>query len=630
MPTNDYDVFRRSVKELLSNNNQYVVPSYQRNYAWTIDNAVQLLNDLIEAADEAESPTTNLLGAIVIKEEPNSPESEIVDGQQRLATLSLIFCAIRTYIYKFNDLKLTGIQPTKDKAIKTLDNFLKVKNNTRITLGGLDQELFRDIITNNDSDYKTFCKNMRDQYQLGKKRISESHALMIKNYLMLCERIDGWAQKFHFDQLKESKNIEGFNAAMIELTEHVDNMTERNHFAHIRVHETYVAYKIFSTFNSLGQQLLQADLIKSELLKLTKKNNTEYKFVERTWQKIFDERLEDPDIFLYESLSSRHPTGKVKKISISMSNLYRIIQSEYKSSESVRSFVVDLNIDSKHLKQMDHPEDIDDAQKFNKIKSDFHGIQLINARYIRVPILAAYREWGHSRLDDIMELVDCLLIFFFKFKFINDGTAETVRTIANNVTKRIMDKENIATIIYHILVDEDVRGMPKRRIDEERFVENFSQKMFKLTANTAKYILSSLEIYIRKEECKESDYPNYNFELEHILPKNHEKYWNEAEFLGTEFTDPIIKYKNRLGNLTLLSSKWNKNVGAKDFQTKKQKGYDGSDFLINKKYLKNYDVWTASNLERRENELCRLAQKVWSLDKYEKYLTGLKHGKSKA
>ena len=624
MSDEDYDVSRRSVKNLFSRDKKYVIPSYQRRYAWKVDNAEQLFTDLTDPDVTKMGSPSNLLGAMVIMTKTDPPEREVVDGQQRLATLSLLFCAIRTYLYKFNNVTQTGTRPVIENMIEKLDKLLEVKpGNIRVTVGEYDRELFGDIIANKNPEYEQFCKELQKKYQNGKKRIAESHSLMVNNYKILCKETYKWAQQFELDHAIEMLDVNAFIKSINQLEQHVNDMTEHNHFAYIQVTKRHVAYKIFNTFNSLGQRLQQADLIKSHLLTVTEQNQVEQEYIKNAWQIIFDERLEDPDGFLYESLSSRHPSGKVNTTPISMSNLYKIVESYVKSSESVHQFVDDLKTDAKLIKQMKYPEDMDSDQKYDKLRSDFHGIRFLNAGYIRVPILAAYRSWGDNRLQDLSTLVDCLLVFFFKFKFINDGTAEDVRSIANNVTKRIIDGEGISTILYHILIDEDVSGEPRKRIDPQKFQDYFPQKIFKLTVNVAKYILISLEIYIRKEAHMENEYPNYNFELEHILPKNHEKYWSEEEFLPLHPIDPISKYKNRLGNLTLLSSKWNKNLGARHFATKKtydKIGYANSGFVINQKYLKDYDSWTASNLDNREKQLCNLAPCAWDLDKYDRYL----------
>lgn len=621
MSDDDYDVERKSISDLFSGRKYYVIPDYQRSYAWDGDNAEQLFEDMreISGSDVNASNTSALLGVMVVVKRPDDSQFEVVDGQQRLATLSLMFCAIRSYLYSFVNTKSNTVSEVINDAIKELDDLLVYgQDKVRVTLGESDAKLFKEIVSNRDPNYESFCKRLREDYQSNKRRITESHDLLIKNYRKLCKDIRKWMRQLGLD---ETSSEDELVKPIQSISRNVRKITGRSHFAYVKVNNRSIAYKIFNTFNSRGQPLLQKDLIKNHLLDLIDSDEELQKRTKTDWNKIFDERLENSDTFLYESLSSRHPSGRVGSFPISKNNLYRIIDSIVKTPSDVGRYVKEVAEDAKIIKQMDYPEDLDDGQRYDKIKSDLHGIKLLNARYIRVPILAAWRKWKvESRA--FQELTDCLLIFFFKFKFINDGTTEDVRAIANNVTKMVENGRNVSEIIYHILTNEDVRDKPKLRIDNDEFEANFRDKMYKPSTSAVRYILSSLEIYLRKRANKEHIYPRYSFELEHILPKNHERHWNTTEFLNAGSSDIISKYKNRLGNLTLLSQRWNRNLGAKGFGTKKKSGtgYAKSDFLINKKYLKNYTEWTATNLEDREEKLCQLANGAWSLKEYDKYL----------
>ncbi len=630
MSEEDYNIGPRSINDLFKENKSYEIPDYQCAYAWNDENAVRLFDDLVTTSDSdaLSSSTTNLLGAVVIQRiKPNSA-LKVVDGQQRLATLSLIFCAIRTYLYKFVEAKQPDIDKIIKNAISEIDKLVMAESgDPRVTLGAADHSLFRDIVTSKDPNYEKFCRSLLKKYQNGKKRIEDSNSLMIKNYQVLCEKVERWANNeeelpasFKLDDAVSNGNISHTVTAVNNLAVSVRKMTDRNYFAYVQVDNTAIAYKIFSTFNSLGQTLLESDLIKSHLLSKLEDNETAKRTIAQSWKDVFDERLENPDTFLYESLMSRHPNGKMNEKKISKNNMYAIIDSVINTPSDVQKFVDELKEDSKFVKYMDHPEDLSDEQKYDKLKSYFHSMQLLNARYIRVPILAACREFGVDS-NNLRELVGCLLRFFFMFRFINEGTAETVRAVANDVTMCMQNKEGISKAIYRILIDEDAPEGSVRRINNDRFKENFPTKMFKLTSNTAKYVLSTLEVHLRCNS--EFPYPDYPFELEHILPKNHNKYWDEKAFLNKPDSDNITKYKNRLGNLTLLSQSWNCGLGAMSFADKTKegkKGYAKSTFELTRR-LGEYSEWTATNLEDREKKLCDLAPKVWSLDRYDKYLS---------
>lgn len=626
----DYEINRRSVSDVFGKGHTYVIPTYQRPYVWTKDHAERLFDDLVELCSNDEvSSISNLLGAMVVVDGEEGFEYEVVDGQQRLATLSLIFCAIRTYLQKFMGV-VRGAGPSIEDALNKLDNLLKVEDKSaksgkiRLELGESNSQLFQEIVNNKNPNYREFCVTLKKNYESGKKRIDKPVRLMIDNYLKLCEKAEEWMQKYNFEKFKDADDADAFSRSVISLKNDITKMVEYNNFAFIEAPDRHLAHKIFNTLNSLGQKLDQADLIKSYLLRRAANNLSIRKMVESNWTKIFDEDLGKPDDFLYESISSRNPSGKAGSVKVTKENLYKIIEMSVKSPNDVRMCLSNFIEDSKFLKIMNHPEDLPVDQKYDKIKSDFYGIRSLNARYIRVPILAAYRIWNGVEKKEFKELVDCLLIFFFRFKFINDGTAEDVRSIANRVTRYLEAGEPISKIIHHILINEDVLGPPVHRIRNDTFEDNFSEKMYRIPQGVAKYVLASIEMLLRQRDNKETcRYIDYNFELEHILPKHHKKpHWDEKKFLDDDASDSDInKYKDRLGNLTILSPEWNRGLAAKEFSKKKNNkdGYAHSDFKINC-YLKNCEEWTATSISKREKYLVGIAKDVWSLDKYNKYL----------
>ena len=622
--SNDYEIGQRSIGALFDDGHTYKIPAYQRKYAWDRDHAEQLFDDVIEMADNNEMSNSNILGAMVVVNRRGEFEFEVVDGQQRLATLSMMFCSLRISLLKFKS-DINRTDPNLENVLQKLDNLVKVKKSdrnvcVRMELGDVDSAVFREILYNEDPDYRKFCKNVTEKNESGKKRIKESHELMLNNYISLCEKAEKWVGGFGLEEAENNNDVNKLSLAIISLMDHIINITKYNKFAFINVPNTYLAYKIFSKFNSQGQKLNQADLIKSHLLSILTDSSTRNS-VESGWREIFNEDLDDPDKFLYESMSSRHPSGSINGIKVTQENLYRIVHSQAKSPDDARMWLEEFKEDSKLIKFMDHPEDLYSGSKYEKIKSDFYGMKALNARYIRVPILAASRRWRHDE-KELQEIVDCLLIFFFKFKFINDGTAEDVRAVANEVTRLLRNEEPISKIISQILVNKDAPGGSSKRISNTVFEENFKKKMYKVQTCVAKYVLASIEMLLRERSNKETNrYIEYDFELEHVLPTRH-KAWPSKKFLDAKGTDDDIdKYKNRLGNLTILSAKWNRGLGAKPFLEKRKhkNGYKNSDFLING-YLARCEDWTATSVIRREEHLASYAKDVWSLDKYDKYL----------
>lgn len=631
MTNNVYDIERQSVEDMFKEHSRYVIPPYQRNYAWDDDNAIQLWDDLstVNSMSERGSTPNNLLGAMVLIDSTSRPgevqEIEVVDGQQRLATLSMIFAIIRTYVKRFSDLGSNPLNQIINELVEDLDSILIVKNKPRIQLGDVDKDLFEQLVRNENPNYVEFCKDVRDKYA-EKKRLADSHNLLIKNYKTLFAKIELWADE---NNAKPNDDVSQSTTAILAIKKLICNMQKKNNFAYISVRERGRAYKIFKTFNSLGQQLLQADLIKSDLI--SKLPNSDQNDIKIKWNKIFNEQAKDPDGLIYESLLARNPVGYIQtpRNKITTDNLFDITDKTCKSPSDVKNYVDELKTDVRFLKNMDYPEDLPDDDASRRLKVCFYGISLLNARYIRVPILAAHRKWKCDA--EFLELAECLLIFFFKFRFISEKSVDEIRRISREVSRKINDGKPLSEIIDFILVNR-TGPRPEPRISDEEFEKNFKRRVFKLTTKPAKYILASLETHIRSDG-HEFDHFQYNFELEHILPRNHQK-WNEEEFFkGYKLDDKDIeKFKNRLGNLTLLSKKWNIGVGKKTFMEKNREGkmgYAKSDFQLNQKYLKDYSEWTANNLEARERDICRLATATWSLDRYNKHFkdTTIKYSK---
>ena len=86
----------KQVADVLSDNYSFTIPPYQRPYAWELEQAIELLDDLLDAMDpSSESDGLYFLGSIVLVKTPGESEARVVDGQQRLTTLTILFSVLR-------------------------------------------------------------------------------------------------------------------------------------------------------------------------------------------------------------------------------------------------------------------------------------------------------------------------------------------------------------------------------------------------------------------------------------------------------------------------------------------------------------------------------------------------------
>ena len=573
---------------------QYSIPDYQRKYSWVKDHSQTLWEDVLNNSNEG-----YLLGSIVVikKEE----YYEVVDGQQRLVTLSLMFCAIRDYLHE----NIKNDTPSKKTLFESIDGKIS------------------DIKLNED-DHIIFSKIKNDTYHMKNNsilkvvngRLYGSQKNIFNNYKYFCDKFANYCKSHEFD-------FDGNGEQVIEdIRKMIERISNRIIFSFITALKEDHAFQIFEALNTTGQTLTQANMIKNYLLKKSGNKKDENK---KRWDQILSLFCDsDHDGFLYDSLSSRGINGKITIPSsneqriISKKKLYQITKEMYQNNLGITSYLEQLEEDKKCALYLRNPDTMEQSE-LRKIKNIFIDMKLINAKYIRVPILAASRQYGISS-EKFRILSEFLLIFFFKFKIIHDGDPDAVREISKKVTDAINNNKDIKEIIKLILQKKNL-SVYENRINDEEFKKDFEEYAHDSKSNIAKYILIAIERYLRVDDGSDIDV-NYNeFELEHILPKNHLK-WDVKEFFKSKPTNQDIEiFKERLGNMTLLKKPWNRSMQNEIFDIKLngnnegKKGYISSDLKINEKYLIRYKLWNAETVEQREEELCILADKIWN--KYE-------------
>ena len=365
---------------------QYIIPDYQRKYSWGKDESETLWEDVLDNSNEG-----YLLGSIVVIKKNNS--YDVVDGQQRLVTLTLMFCAIRDYLHE----NIKDDIPSKKTLFKRI--------NEKIS----DIEL-------NEKDHIIFRKIKEDTHHIKKDsifrvvdgRLYESQNKIFNNYKYFCGKFASYCelQKFDFDG-----NIEQVIEDIREIIEHVSN---RIIFSFIIALKEDHAFQIFEALNTTGQRLTQANMIKNYLLKKsdTKKNENKAR-----WDQILNPfKDKDHDGFLYDSLLSRNANGKIsisssnEHIPINKKNLYKIIKKICQNNSDITSYLNQLEEDKECASYFRNPDTMERSE-WKKVKKVFTDMKLINAKYIRVPILAASRRFDISS-DEFRILSECLLIFF--------------------------------------------------------------------------------------------------------------------------------------------------------------------------------------------------------------------------
>lgn len=243
MPTK-LTAHEESISRIFSNEYVFKIPSYQRPYAWTTENARELLDDLVEYMSarpgEIEEMPPYFLGSIVLIKSDNLPDSDVVDGQQRLTTLTLLLSVIRTMVGDENAGDITHLLYEKGSQILgTHDRF-------RLSLRERDRDFFQKYVQKENGIEELL--ELVDAENDSQRNIRDN------------------ARLFNV-QLQAKPEIERLRLAQFIVT--------RCYLVVVTTPDLNSAYRIFSVLNTRGLDLSATDILKSQLVGATAEKRRE-------------------------------------------------------------------------------------------------------------------------------------------------------------------------------------------------------------------------------------------------------------------------------------------------------------------------------------------------------------------
>ena len=551
------DSTAESIGEILRKPVSYKVPVNQRDFAWTDEEVDLLWADLTTALHDGRSEY--FLGAIVVSPNEHDPRiREIVDGQQRMAALSMIFAAIADTWRKAGDVT-------------------RADDISRSFLGAPDRRS-RDLIPKlslNETNNPVFQKIIHGNYiPTGSEKRSwpKSNKLLAAAFDRISVKLDAWL-----------KGQSDFGDALIDLEEYLD--TNAN-VIRIEVSDESDAFVIFETLNDRGLELAVSDLVKNYLFSLADTHLDQFK---RHWA----------DISLL--VGSENLTALLRHLWLSEyevvrdKELYRSLRTKIKSKSAARQFVDRLR----------HVADLY-AALMNTDHSYWADFPTYARRYLEAlllfrvsqfrPLALAVMEGGTP--EQVTKMLWQMVVISFRYTMVSSLNANELERIYSDAALSIRkNSTRNPQAIFKLIKDV--------YIEDKRFVEDFATRSF-AKSQIARYVLIELNNSIERDEAKGAKGDAVS--LEHILPKNPSGSWAAA----LRSADDPDEWVERIGNLTLLEKRVNRKLGNKDFATKKSKGYGLSELPINAEVVTRRN-WTWREIQARSNALARIAGDVWKI-----------------
>lgn len=562
-----------TLNKLLNTSRQFIVPIFQRNYSWQKSQYEQLWFDILRASKFKEKQN-HFIGSIVYID-MGTPAGRpqqllLIDGQQRLTTISILLCAIKDYVQKFN---------LETKLI----NLAKIKNQFLYNSDEIDEDRYKLLL--NVQDKETYIKLIDNTIFTVNKPATN----IIKCYEFFYERIEDFIKQYgQIDEIYAG--IFKLSLVSISLDKDSDN-----------------PQMIFESMNSTGKDLSQTDLLRNYLLMdLTPEKQTRlYKTYWKPMEELFGEDIYKNDVnkfdyFIRDFLTLKSDTGHICKIN----NVYENFKRYYLDNNCEKCAVLkDLFTYAKYYACIDLLQENDD-----ELKLYWQEFKKLDSHVVYPFLLKLYDDYSRQILikEDFKKILQVVISYLWRRAICEIPTNSLSKTFAT--LYQAVDKDDYVNSIIKAFV---FKSSYKRFSSDYEVREKLQTKdiyHFRLR----KYLLEALENYYHKEPI---DLNTANYTIEHIMPQNIEHNLSWQQMLGENWQEVHSLYLHTLGNLTITG--YNAEMSNKSFGEKVngESGFKHSHLKLNESIVQ-CDVWNKKAIQRRTNILTDIILKIWKYPEF--------------
>ena len=553
-------------KFLATNETTFAIPVYQRNYDWSLTQCKQLLHDIIETGKN-DKINAHFIGSIVYVHDDvytasGLTELTIIDGQQRLTTITLIYIAL----YKLAQQLENQILVNRIHKTYLINEFAPEAEKLKLKPTENNKEALRHIINSeNKEEFKGYSKII-ENFNFFKNSITADNYETIQRGLSKLIFID------------------------IALDRQRDN-----------------PQRIFESLNSTGLELSQADLIRNYILMGLSRTNQE-KIYKSFWEVIEknakDETLNQTRVsdFIRDFL-----TLKNKEIP-NKSNVYVTFKQNYPTAtvDVLEENLSEIKSLSKFYNKLVNPKNEED-------KAIRQQLEFINKLEINVAfpfLMKVYEDYSNGIIDKQIFISVLALIQSFTFRrFIVGLPTNALNKIFMSLYDKVEQNNYLFSIQKSLLLRSGVQRFPRNTETKNALKE---KDVYNIKSKNRTYLLERLENHQNNEPVAIEG--NSDITIEHIFPQNPDPKW-KIELGNDEYNYIKENYLNTIGNLTLSGN--NGKLGNKYFTEKqvmndenKEQGYKFSRLWLNRD-LQTLSKWNRIEIENRANVIANRFLNIW-------------------
>lgn len=538
---------------------RFIIPVYQRNYDWKQENCKQLFDDLVQVIRE--NKQSHFFGSIVSYAHLRD-EVVLIDGQQRITTVSLILIAM------INAMK-QGIMASEDSNLVDIlqdtyiiDKYRKEERKVRLKPFRDDCNAFDRLIFNKEEDYVADSK-------------------VTHNYHYFFDRITN---------LKELTMDELYRA--IDSLEIIDIVLEPEHGDDPQL--------IFESLNSTGLDLTEADKIRNFIL-MGLKPDLQEKYYDDYWNKIENCTGSELDSFVRNYLTIE--TGVIPNIR----NVYQAFKA-YAKGKDIQQLLGQMLTYATAYKKLT-TFDLGDSEA-NEIAKRLDLLDMT----VAYPFLMAFMIYASDTgiyEKELVPVLSCIESFIFRRLMCDlptNALNKIFATLHKFVVKNKKETDTYSDVMVYYL---ETRKLSSTFPKDEEFLNGFTTKnIYAMRGKNKTYLFERLENGSSKEKNDiVGNIAEGILTIEHIMPQTLSPWWRQE--LGDKYETIHEKWLHTIANLTLTG--YNSTYSNKSFPEKKtiENGFLQSGLRLNQ-YIAKFDQWTEKELEMRKKDLSDKALKIWT------------------
>ena len=557
------DTRTASFGDLIGNGKIYRVPSFQRDYSWYEENWEDVWQDILVL--HANPDSSHYMGAIVLQSSNSSDkEFTIIDGQQRLATLSIVAIAVIEKIQKLVE-REEQKEANQDRQEILRRTYLSDKDPRSLRYSS------KLILNENNNDcYQSNLINLRKPLNI--RALSKSNQLLWQAF------------EYFSSHLEELKDVILSGEKLAEFL--TDTIAQRLLFIQINVEDELNAYTVFETLNARGIELSSTDLLKNYLFSLFQ-GRDDLQEAQRQWRRIINTvQMEKFPEFLRYYLSFRQTRVRRER-------LFKIVRESVKNGQQAFELLDQLENYSSLFVALSNSND-EFWRDTPENRQYIRELELFRVKQAYPTLFTAYDKFSRENFTRLLKLV---CVVSFRYNVVSSLNPNELETLYSKVAISIAKGD----ITNPRQVFDTLRPV---YVSDEKFLQDFS--LFSISTKGQKkklvrYILCKLEADASNKEVNED-----SFSIEHILPESPSSDWRET------FTDSQIEEMvYRIGNLTLLEPHLNRQVGNQIYPVK-QEVYQQSVYKLTQDILA--EEWLPNTLTTRQRHLAQRATHIWRSD----------------